>query len=83
VDNGVLVVEREDEPRFERPLELVAALHIHGPAKITSGAIAELIRTGAHIVVRSTSGYPIGCTQPMHVAGLLARRAQYAVAAGQ
>jgi hypothetical protein len=25
VENGVLVVEREDEPRFERPIELVSA----------------------------------------------------------
>ncbi|MGA2289234.1 hypothetical protein [Bradyrhizobium sp.] len=34
-DNGLLAVEREGEPRYERPIELVSAVHIHGWATIT------------------------------------------------
>ena len=78
VDNGVLVVEREGEPRFERPLELVSAVHIHGWATITSPCVAQLIGQGTPVVWRGATGYPIGCAAPMHQAGLDARRAQYA-----
>ncbi len=41
VDNGVLVVEREDEQRFERPIELVSDVHIHGWATITSPCVGQ------------------------------------------
>ena len=78
VDNGVLVVERDGEPRFERPIELVSAVHIHGPATITSPCVAQLIAQGTPILWRSPNGYPIGCASPMHQAGLEVRRAQYA-----
>lgn len=78
IDNGVLVVEREGEPRFERPMELVSAVHIHGPATITSPCVAQLIAQGTPVLWRSPSGYPIGCASPMHQAGLETRRAQYA-----
>jgi CRISPR-associated endonuclease Cas1 len=78
VDNGVLVVEREGEPRFERPLELVSDVHIHGPATITSPCVGQLIAQGSPVLWRSPYGYPIGCALPMHQAGLEARKGQYA-----
>jgi CRISPR-associated endonuclease Cas1 len=78
VDNGVVVVEREGEPRFERPIELVSAVHIHGWATITSPCIGQLISQGTPVIWRGVTGYPIGCASPMHQAGLEARRAQYA-----
>jgi CRISP-associated protein Cas1 len=78
IENGVLVVEREGEPRFERPIELVSAVHIHGPGTITSPCVAQLVAQGTPVLWRSPNGYPIGCASPMHQAGLEARRAQYA-----
>ena len=78
VDNGVLIVEREGEPAFERPIELVSAVHIHGWATITSPCISQLIDQGTPVIWRGATGYPIGCSSPMHQAGLEARRAQYA-----
>src|SRR5262249_4316008 len=78
IDNGLLLVERDGGPRFERPVELVAALHIHGPATITTPCIAQLIAQGTPVLWRSTNGFPIACVNPMHQAGLEARRAQYA-----
>jgi CRISPR-associated endonuclease Cas1 len=80
IDNGVLMVEREGEARFERPVELVSAVHIHGWATITSPCVAQLVRQGTPVIWRGATGYPIGCAQPLHQAGLAARRAQYAAA---
>lgn len=77
IDNGVLVVEREGEPSFERPIELVSAVHIHGWATITSPCVAQLIGQGTPVVWRGATGYPIGCASPMHQAGLDVRRAQF------
>jgi hypothetical protein len=68
IDNGVLVVEREGEPRFERPVELVSAVHIHGWATITSPCVAELIRQGTPVVWRGATGYPVGYATAMHQA---------------
>jgi CRISP-associated protein Cas1 len=79
-DNGLLVVEREGEPRYERPIELVSAVHIHGWATITSGCVAELVRQGSPVIWRGATGYPIGLAGAMHQAGLEIRRAQYAAA---
>jgi CRISP-associated protein Cas1 len=78
VDNGVLVVVREGEPQFERPIELVSALHIHGWATITSPCIGELIAQGTPVIWRGATGYPIGYATPMSQPGLETRRAQYA-----
>jgi CRISP-associated protein Cas1 len=78
IESGVLLIEREAEPRFERPIELVSAVHIHGPATITSPCVIQLIAQGTPILWRSPSGYPIGYAGPMHAAGLDVRRAQYA-----
>lgn len=80
VDNGVLVVERDGEPRFERPLELVSAVHIHGPPTITSPCVSQLVAQGTAVLWRSAGGYPIGYAVPMHGPGLEIRRAQYASA---
>lgn len=80
IDNGVLLIERESEPRFERPLELVSAVHIYVPASITGPCVAQLVDQGSPVVWRSASGYPLGCALPMHQAGLEVRRAQYAAA---
>ena len=77
VDNGVLVVERDGEDRFERPLELVSAVHIHGWPTITSPCVAQLISQGTPVIWRGATGYPIGYASMMHQAGLDARRAQY------
>lgn len=82
VENGVLMVEREGEPRFERPIELVASVHIHGWATITSPCVGQLIGQGIPVIWRGATGYPIGCAQPMHQAGLDARRAQYSAIGG-
>jgi hypothetical protein len=65
VDNGVVVVEREGEERFERPIELVSAVHIHGWATITSPAVAQLIAQGAPVIWRGATGYPIGSSAPL------------------
>jgi CRISPR-associated endonuclease Cas1 len=81
VDNGVVVVEREGEPPFERPIELVSALHIHGWSTVTSPCVAQLLVQGTPVVWRSPTGYPIGASAPLHRAGLEARRAQFAAAA--
>jgi CRISPR-associated endonuclease Cas1 len=78
VQNGVIVVEREGEAAFERPIELVSAVHIHGWATITSPCVAQLLAQGAPVVWRSPTGYPIGASAPLHRSGLEARRAQYA-----
>jgi CRISPR-associated endonuclease Cas1 len=78
VDNGVLAVEREGQERFERPIELVSAVHIHGWATITSPAVAQLLAQGALVIWRGATGYPIGHSAALHQAGLEARRAQYA-----
>jgi CRISP-associated protein Cas1 len=78
IDNGVLLVEREGEPTFERPIELVSAVHIHGWATITSPCVAQLVGQGTPVIWRGATGYPIGCASPMHQAGLEARRGQYA-----
>lgn len=77
IDNGVLVVERAGEDPFERPIELVSAVHIHGWATITSPCIGQLIGQGTPVIWRGATGYPIGCAMPMHQAGLEARRGQY------
>jgi CRISPR/Cas system-associated endonuclease Cas1 len=78
VHNGVIVVEREGEAAFERPIELISAVHIHGWATITSPCVAQLLAQGAPVVWRSPTGYPIGASAPLHRSGLEARRAQYA-----
>lgn len=78
IDNGVLVVERPDQERFERPLELVSAVHIHGWATITSPCVGALVTQGTAVVWRGATGYPIASAQPMHQAGLETRRGQHA-----
>lgn len=80
VDNGVLIVERDAEPPFERPIELVSAVHIHGPATVTSPCVSQLVAQGTPVVWRSVSGYPIAYASPLHQSGLEARRGQYATA---
>jgi CRISPR-associated endonuclease Cas1 len=80
VDNGVLIVERQGEPPYERPLELVSALHVHGWATVTSPCVAQLIAQGSPVIWRGPTGYPIGFAGPLHRAGLDVRRAQYASA---
>jgi CRISPR-associated protein Cas1 len=82
VDNGVLAIEREGEARFERPIELVSAVHIHGWATVTSPAVGQLLAQGTPVIWRGATGYPIGFTAPLHHAGLEARRGQYAAVAG-
>ncbi len=77
VKEQTLIVERPDEPVFERPIELVSALHIHGWAGITSPAIAALLAQDTPVVWRGATGYPIGCSRPLHSPGVEARRAQY------
>lgn len=77
VKESTLVVERPDEAPFERPLELVSAVHIHGWAGITSPCVAALLAQGTPVVWRGVTGYPIGCSSLLHSAGLEARRAQY------
>lgn len=80
VNNGVLTVERPDKDLFERPLELVSAVHIHGWATITSPCVGQLVQQGTAVVWRGATGYPIAIAQPLHRAGLETRRAQYAAA---
>lgn len=77
IEQRTLVVERPDEPRFERPMELVSAVHIHGWAGITSPTVSALLAQGTPVVWRGASGYPIGCTTLLHSKGLAARKAQY------
>lgn len=77
VKESTLVVEREGEAPFERPLELVSAIHIHGWAGVTSPAIAALLKQGTSVIWRGATGFPIGCSLPLHSAGLEARRNQY------
>jgi CRISP-associated protein Cas1 len=83
VNNGTLVVERPGEPVFERPVELVSTLHIHGWARVTGGCVARLTAQGTSIVWRGMHGYPVALAQPMHGSGVDVRRAQYAEAAGE
>jgi CRISPR-associated endonuclease Cas1 len=83
IDNGVLVVERPEQDPFERPMELVSALHIHGWATITSPCVGQLVAQGTAVVWRGVTGYPIASALPMHQAGLEARRAQYAEGGSQ
>ncbi len=82
IDNGVVVVERANEPKFERPIELVSAVHIHGWATITSPCVAALLHEDIPVLWRGPNGYPVGIAQPMHKSGIEARRAQYTAAAG-
>ena len=77
VKESTLIVERPDAPVFERPLELVSAVHIHGWGGITTPCIAALLAQGTPVIWRGATGFPIGCSLPLHSAGLEARRAQY------
>jgi CRISPR-associated endonuclease Cas1 len=77
IDNGVLVVERQDQATVERPMELVSALHIHGWATITSPCVGQLVSQGTAVIWRGATGYPVATALPMHQAGVEARRAQY------
>ena len=79
IKERTLVVERPDTAVFERPLELVSAVHIHGWASVTSPCIAALLAQGTPVVWRGATGFPIGCSAPLHSAGLEARRAQYRI----
>ncbi|ADP71114.1 CRISPR-associated protein Cas1 [Rhodomicrobium vannielii ATCC 17100] len=83
VNNSTLLVERPGEPVFERPIELVSTLHIHGWARVTGACIGRLTAQGATVVWRGLHGYPVALAQPMHGAGLDIRRAQYFEAAGE
>jgi CRISPR/Cas system-associated endonuclease Cas1 len=78
IDNGLLVVERQDQDVTERPMELVLALHIHGWATITSPCVRQLVAQGTSVVWRGATGFPIAAALPMHLAGVKVRRAQYA-----
>jgi CRISPR-associated endonuclease Cas1 len=80
IDNGVLVVERAGEETFERPMELISALHIHGWATLTSPGVCQLVQQGTAVVWRGATGYPVATALPMHQAGLDARLAQYKAA---
>jgi CRISP-associated protein Cas1 len=82
-NNGSLIVERPGEPVFERPIELVSTLHIHGWARITGPCIGRLAAQGTPVVWRGVHGYPVAVSQPMHGPGLDVRRAQYLEAAGE
>jgi len=76
--DGILYVERDGEAPFQRPMELVSALHVHGWAGVTSPCVAALLRQGSPVIWRGATGYPIGMSLPMHSAGVDAREAQYA-----
>jgi CRISPR-associated endonuclease Cas1 len=76
-NNGTLIVERPGEPVFERPIELVSTLHIHGWARVTGACIGKLTAQGAPVVWRGMHGYPVAVSQPIHGPGLDLRRAQY------
>ena len=82
IDYGVVVIERADEPKFERPIEMVSAVHIHGWATITSPCVAALLNEDIPVLWRGPHGYPVGIATPMHKSGIEARRAQYAAASG-
>lgn len=77
VKQSTLVVERSDCPLFERPIELVSALHVHGWASVTSPAVAALTAQCTPVVWRGVNGYPLAIASPMHSAGVHARRRQY------
>lgn len=81
VNNGVVRIETERGQAVERPIEWVSSVHIHGHASISSPAVAALVQAGAPVLWRGHHGYPIAIAQPMSLAGLACRRAQYAVAA--
>ncbi len=81
--NGSLIVERPGEPLFERPIELVSTLHIHGWARVTGACIGKLTAQGTPVVWRGLHGYPVAVSQPMHGPGLDIRRAQYLGVAGE
>lgn len=83
VRDRTLVVEKPDAPAFERPIELVSSLHIHGWAGVTSPTIAALLGQGTPVVWRGATGFPIGWSMPLHTAGLDSRRAQYAAVGTQ
>jgi CRISPR-associated protein Cas1 len=82
-DNGLVIVEREGEPKFERPVELVSAVHILGWATITSPCVSQLMNSGIPVIWRGPTGFPVGIATPMHQAGLEIRRAQYHAAGSQ
>jgi CRISPR-associated endonuclease Cas1 len=83
VSESTLVIERKEGPTFERPIELVSALHIHGWSGVTSPCVGQLVAQGTPVVWRGLHGFPIGIAVPMHAAGLDVRRAQYAQADGE
>jgi CRISPR-associated endonuclease Cas1 len=83
ISESTLVVERAGEPTFERPIELVSSLHIHGWGGVTSPCIGRLVAQGTPIVWRGIHGFPVGLAAPMHQAGLDVRRAQYAASEGE
>lgn len=77
VKENRLIVERPECAHFERPIELVSALHIHGWAGVTSPAVAALTEHGIPVVWRGVNGYPIAVSSPLHISGAEARRAQF------
>jgi group II intron reverse transcriptase/maturase len=47
IQEGVLMIERPDEPVVTHPLEQVSALHVHGWAKVSTPAIQALLAQGS------------------------------------
>lgn len=80
VRDGKFRYEPKEGDPVERPIELVSAVHIYGWGGITSPAVAALTQTGAPVVWRSASGYPIALAGALSPPGLATRKAQYRAA---
>ena len=78
LDDGLLVVERPQQPPVRLRLPDIQSVSVHGRAAITTPAVHALLTEGVPVIWRSQSGYYLGQTIDLSRQTAHARRAQYA-----
>lgn len=78
LDDGLLVVEREQRKPVRLRLPDVLSVSLHGRATLTTPAVQALLAEGIPIIWRSASGHYLGQTVDLYRQTARVRRAQYA-----
>jgi CRISPR-associated endonuclease Cas1 len=78
LDDGLLAIERPDQPPVRLRLPDVRAVSIHGRASITTPCVQTLLEEGIPLVWRSRTGHYLGQTMDLSGQTSRVRRAQYA-----
>lgn len=77
LDDGLLLIERPDEPPLHLRLPDVLSVSLHGRAAITTPTVQALLGEGVPVLWRSQSGYYLGQTIDLSRRTARVRRAQY------